>query len=275
MNSFTSASQAFAASVPIGGEILRFDGISKSFQSSHGATPALDNVSLAVRRGEFIALVGPSGCGKTTLLNLIAGLLAADRGTVTYDGAPVRGPNARVGYLTQLDALLPWRTVLGNVALPLEIRRVAKVERLAAARAIIDRVGLKGFERHFPGQLSGGMRKRVALARTLIYQPETLLLDEPFSALDAQTRVVIQKQLQELVRELGLTVMFVTHDIGEAIALSDTIVVFSRRPARIIETLRVPPQPVRSTPRVGATDDATFDHVWALLAGEIDITAGP
>jgi NitT/TauT family transport system ATP-binding protein len=275
MNSFTSTAQAFAASVPISGEIIRFDGISKSFRSNHGDTPALDNISLTVRRGGFIALVGPSGCGKTTLLNLIAGLLSADRGNVVYDGASVRGPNARVGYLTQLDALLPWRTVLGNVALPLEIRRVAKVERLKAAQAIIDRVGLKGFERHFPGQLSGGMRKRVALARTLIYQPETLLLDEPFSALDAQTRLVIQKQLQELVRELGLTVILVTHDIAEAIALSDTIVVFSRRPARIIETIRVPPQPVRSTPRLGSTDDATYDHVWALLADEIDITAGP
>jgi NitT/TauT family transport system ATP-binding protein len=274
MNNVVNAAQAFANSVPIGDDIICLDRVSKSFPGRHGDTRALDNVSLDVRRGSFAALVGPSGCGKTTLLNLIAGLLPADQGTVTYGGAAVRGPNARVGYLTQLDALLPWRTALGNVAVPLEIRRLPRRERLEAASAIIDRVGLKGFERHYPGQLSGGMRKRVALARTLIYRPETLLLDEPFSALDAQTRVVIQRQLQDLVRELGLTVVLVTHDINEAIALSDTIVVFSRRPARIIETIPVPPQPARAAPRAGTSNDATYDRVWELLADEIDITAG-
>jgi NitT/TauT family transport system ATP-binding protein len=274
MNNVVNAAQAFANSVPFGDDIIRLDRISKGFPGRHGDTRALDNVSLDVRRGSFAALVGPSGCGKTTLLNLIAGLLPPDQGTVIYGGAAVRGPNARVGYLTQLDALLPWRTVLGNVALPLEIRRLPRRERLEAASAIIDRVGLKGFERHYPGQLSGGMRKRVALARTLIYRPETLLLDEPFSALDAQTRVVIQRQLQDLVRELGLTVVLVTHDINEAIALSDTIVVFSRRPARIIETIRVPSQPARAAPRAGTSNDTTYDRVWELLADEIDITAG-
>jgi NitT/TauT family transport system ATP-binding protein len=274
MNSVINAAQAFASSVPFGDDVIRLDRISKGFPSRHGDTRALDNVSLDVRRGSFAALVGPSGCGKTTLLNLIAGLLPPDQGTLIYGGAAVRGPNARVGYLTQLDALLPWRTVLGNVVLPLEIRRVPRRERLEAASAIIDRVGLKGFERHYPGQLSGGMRKRVALARTLIYRPETLLLDEPFSALDAQTRVVIQRQLQDLVRDLGLTVVLVTHDINEAIALADTIVVFSRRPARIIETIRVPPQPARAVARAGTSNNATYDRVWELLADEIDITAG-
>jgi NitT/TauT family transport system ATP-binding protein len=262
----------------IGSDIIRFDGVSKSFRNGasarrSGATRAIEGVSFSVRKGSFVALIGPSGCGKTTLLNLIAGLLPADQGSVIYDGAPVRGPNARVGYLTQLDALLPWRSVLGNVTLPLEIRQVPRRERIEAAVAIIKRVGLEGFERHFPGQLSGGMRKRVALARTLIYRPETLLLDEPFSALDAQTRVVIQRQLQTLAHELGLTIVLVTHDLNEAIALSDTIIVFSRRPARIIETMRVPNQQARRAPRIGDGAGALHDRIWTLLADQIDITA--
>jgi NitT/TauT family transport system ATP-binding protein len=254
--------------------VISFAGISKRFVSAQGSTPALDNVSLDVRRGEFVALIGPSGCGKTTLLNLTAGLLSPDSGTVTYDGAEVRGANTRVGYLTQLDALLPWRSVLANVALPLEIRRVPKGERLEQARLIIERVGLKGFERHLPGQLSGGMKKRVALARTLIYKPETLLLDEPFSALDAQTRVVIQRQLQELVRERGLTVLLVTHDIGEAIALADTIAVFSKRPARLLETIRVTQAPGRKLGPALRSNDAIHDHVWGLLSKEFDMAIG-
>jgi NitT/TauT family transport system ATP-binding protein len=273
MSSIVSAARAFAAAVPLASDIVRITGVSKSFAGNGAGTPALDNVSLDVRRGSFMALVGPSGCGKTTLLNLIAGLLPPDQGTILYDGAPVRGANTRVGYLTQLDALLPWRTVLSNVALPLEIRRLPKQKRHEAAAAIIERVGLKGFERHYPGQLSGGMRKRAAIARTLIYQPETLLLDEPFSALDAQTRLMIQRQLQDIVRELGLTVVLVTHDISEAIALSDTIAVFSRRPARILETIHVPQHAARAVTRTGAGNDPISDRIWNLLAAEIDITA--
>jgi NitT/TauT family transport system ATP-binding protein len=274
MSNIVNAVQVFAVEEPLGGDIIRLDRVSKRFSGRHADTRALDNVSLDVPRGSFVALVGPSGCGKTTLLNLVAGLLSPDQGTVVYDGAAVRGPNARVGYLTQLDALLPWRTVLSNVTLPLEIRRVPKQKRVDEAAAIIDRVGLKGFERHYPGQLSGGMRKRVALARTLIYQPETLLLDEPFSALDAQTRVVIQTQLQAIVRDLRLTVVLVTHDITEAIALADTIVVFSRRPARILESIRVPPPPARPAARGGVGNDPTYERVWKLLADQIDITDG-
>lgn len=280
MNSTSNIVQAFEHSRQPGSDIIRFDRVSKTFNQGrfgkNGArTHALENVNFRVPRGSFVTLIGPSGCGKTTLLSLIAGLLPADHGGVIYDGAPVHGPNSRVGYLTQLDALLPWRTVLGNVTLPLEIRRVSRRERLDAAGAIIKRVGLAGFERHFPSQLSGGMRKRVALARTLIYRPETLLLDEPFSALDAQTRVVIQRQVEELAREFGLTVVLVTHDINEAIAMSDTIVVFSRRPARIIETINVSKQRIRHTPRIGGSADTFYDHIWALLAEQIDVAATP
>jgi len=250
---------------------IAFDQVSKGFRSHGRFTQALENVSLEVRRGEFVSLVGPSGSGKTTLLNLAAGLLRPDAGQLEYGGAKLTGPNTQVGYLTQDDALLPWRSVLANVALPLEVRGVGRPERLEAARRIIARVGLKDFEKHFPAQLSGGMRKRVALARTLVYRPETLLLDEPFSALDAQTRLVIQKQLRELVSELGLTVLLVTHDLHEAIALSDTIVVFSRRPARILETLEVPQPAGRDILRPRAADEQIYLKIWDLLADDSDL----
>jgi NitT/TauT family transport system ATP-binding protein len=250
---------------------ISFDQISKGFRSHGRFTQALENVSLEVRRGEFVSLVGPSGSGKTTLLNLTAGLLRPDAGQLEYAGAKLTGPNTQVGYLTQDDALLPWRSVLANVALPLEVRGVGRPERIEAARRIIARVGLKDFEKHFPAQLSGGMRKRVALARTLVYRPETLLLDEPFSALDAQTRLVIQKQLRELVGELGLTVLLVTHDLHEAIALADTIVVFSRRPARILETLEVPQPADRDILRPRAADEQIYLKIWDLLADDSDL----
>ena len=250
---------------------IAFDQVSKGFRSHGRFTQALENVSLEVRRGEFVSLVGPSGSGKTTLLNLAAGLLRPDAGQLEYGGAKLTEPNTQVGYLTQDDALLPWRSVLANVALPLEVRGVGRPERLEAARRIIARVGLKDFEKHFPAQLSGGMRKRVALAHTLVYRPETLLLDEPFSALDAQTRLVIQKQLRELVSELGLTVLLVTHDLHEAIALSDTIVVFSRRPARILETLEVPQPAGRDILRPRAADEQIYLKIWDLLADDSDL----
>jgi NitT/TauT family transport system ATP-binding protein len=250
--------------------MIAFDDVSKAFASKQGLTQALDKVSLKIGRGQFVALVGPSGCGKTTLLNLIAGLVTADAGRVLYGADEVHSPNARVGYLTQLDALLPWRSVLSNVALPLEIRHVPKAERLRRARDIISRVGLEGFESHYPAQLSGGMRKRVAIARTLVYNPETLLLDEPFSALDAQTRIVIQRQLQDLVKELGLTVLLVTHDINEAVSLADTVVVFSKRPARVLETIDI-----GGTNRSAArkSEDPLYERIWGLLANQIDIAA--
>ena len=215
--------------------MLAFDGVSHRF----GDLPVLERIDLKIARGGFVALVGPSGCGKTTLLNLAAGLMQPDAGAVHYDGARLLRPNTSAGYLTQDDALLPWRDVLANVALPLEIKGIDRKTRFARARDIIAKVGLAGFEHHRPSELSGGMRKRVSLARTLIYRPETLLLDEPFGALDAQTRVLMQKQLLDLYGEFGLTVLLVTHDIGEAIALADRIVLLTARPGRIAEVLDV------------------------------------
>lgn len=240
---------------------LQFQGVSRSLAS----LAVLQSVELTVKHGSFVALVGPSGCGKTTLLNLAAGLAQPDAGVVLYNGRPLLKPNTDAGYLTQDDALLPWRDVLSNVALPLEVKKVAKAVRTEAARRIIGKVGLAGFERHRPGQLSGGMRKRVSLARTLIYQPATLLLDEPFGALDAQTRLLMQNQLLELTRELGLTVLLVTHDIGEAIALADRVILLTARPARIAEVLDVSQADRRDLNRE-KREHTLYSRIWDHLA---------
>ena len=177
---------------------------------------AVDGIDIEVADRSFTALVGPSGCGKSTVLNMVAGLLNPTQGTVAYDGKPVAGPNVRVGYMTQKDTLLPWRTVEDNIGIAFELacRRIPKPEQRDRVREIIELVGLKGFEKHYPSELSGGMRKRAAFARMLIYEPETLLLDEPFGALDAQLRLIMQQELLRLVERRQMTVILVTHDLS-------------------------------------------------------------
>ena len=225
---------------------IQLAGVDKQFQVGDKTITALSTTSLDIRESEFVALVGPSGCGKSTVLNLIAGLLRPSHGTVTYNQQPFEGLNQYVGYMTQRDTLLPWRTVADNigVALELQCRPTSKSERRDRIDQMIELVGLKGFENHKPGELSGGMRKRVSLARTLIYEPETLLMDEPFGALDAQLKMIMHDQLQQLTRARNMTVVFVTHDLGEAITLADRVVVFSGRPGKIRAIRDVPfPQP--------------------------------
>jgi len=214
---------------------IEFLGAAKRFSARGNEIEALTPTDLSIAREEFVALVGPSGCGKSTMLNLAAGLLEPSAGTVLYDGVPVHGPNRRVGYMTQKDTLLPWRSAADNIRIALELRCRATPRAEAAERVaqMIDLVGLTGFESHFPAELSGGMRKRVAMARSLIYEPETLLLDEPFGALDAQLKLLLLDELQQLTRNRRMTVLFVTHDLGEAITLADRIVVFSARPGRV------------------------------------------
>jgi NitT/TauT family transport system ATP-binding protein len=219
--------------------LIEFRGVDKAFQVDSGLRPAVEGVELQVASGEVVTLVGPSGCGKSTLLNMTAGLFAPSRGEVRYAGAPVQGLNLKVGYMTQQDHLLPWRTVLDNIALPLEVRGLDRRAREARARELVALVGLEGFEAYYPSQVSGGMRKRCALARLLAQDPETLLMDEPFGALDAQLRLALQIELLRLVRALGKTVLFVTHDLDEAIALADRCAVFVGRPGRIMCTLEV------------------------------------
>lgn len=245
---------------------ILFRGIHVSF----GRMDVVRDVGFEVARGEFVSLIGPSGCGKTTFLNLAAGINAPDDGTVEYGGRPLMRANTKAGYLTQEDALLPWRDVLSNVALPLEIKGVKRSEREDRAHQILGKFGLAGFERHRPSQLSGGMRKRVSLARTLIYQPETLLLDEPFGALDAQTRILIQEELLSICDELNLTVLLVTHDIAEAIGLSDRVVLFSRRPATVCNILKMHHGPDRKLTHVEPENEKYFDEIWEHLRCQAD-----
>ena len=204
-------------------------------------TPAIGNISCSVEAGEFVSFVGPSGCGKTTLLMTIAGLLAPSSGRVIVNGKKVDGPPANLVLLFQEynKSLFAWRTVLGNVRFGLEARGDRSSRALAKARSLIDLVGLKGFENHHPWELSGGMQQRVAIARALAYEPEVLLMDEPFGSLDALTRLELEDTLLELWSELKTTILFITHDIEEAIYLSDRIWVLSRRPSQIIEDLRI------------------------------------
>lgn len=219
--------------------MLGFYGVSKVFSSRDGDLVAIRDVSLVVDRNQIVTLVGPSGCGKSTLLNLIAGLMQPTTGEVRYKGEIVTGIHSDVGYMTQNDHLLPWRTVAKNIAVPLEIRGLSAGDIRTRVGELIEIVGLNGFENAYPTQVSGGMRKRTALARTLAYDPQTLLMDEPFGALDAQLRTHLQGELLRLCRKLEKTVLFVTHDLDEAIALADRCAVFSGRPGTIAEMIDV------------------------------------
>jgi NitT/TauT family transport system ATP-binding protein len=204
---------------------------------------------------------------------MVAGLLAPSTGTVLYDGAPVTGPNHRVGYMTQKDTLLPWRNTVDNirVALELKCRPTSRSEAAGRAAQMIDLVGLTGFEQHYPSELSGGMRKRVALARTLIYEPETLLMDEPFGALDAQLRLLMLDQLQRLVQMRQMTVLFVTHDLGEAITLADRIIIFSARPGTIRAVRDIPIERPRDVFKVRFSREFALLHeeLWNELKDEV------
>ena len=233
-----------------------------------GSTRALDRVSLAVNDGEFVSIVGPSGCGKSTMLNVIAGLLAPAEGSTHVAGIDGNGAGSRIGYMFQKDTLLPWATALENVCLPMDVKGARDWHK---ARALIQLVDLTGFEAHYPRQLSGGMRKRVQLARLLAQDPEVLLMDEPFGALDAQTRLIIQEEFLKIWERQRKTVLFVTHDLQEAIALSDRVVLISARPGRIKATYAVDlPRPrhmenVLAHPRFLAL----FQEIWASLKQEV------
>jgi len=254
--------------------MIELAGVSKEFQTRGKRTRALDPVDISVSEHEFVALLGPSGCGKSTVLNMVAGLLAPTTGKVSYRGAPVAGPNGRVGYMTQKDTLLPWRTVADNVGIALELqcRAVTPAQRRERVAQALDLVGLTGFDAHFPAELSGGMRKRAALARMLVYEPETLLLDEPFGALDAQLKIVMHQELLRLTRLRGMTVLFVTHDLSEAIALADRILVFSGRPGHIRSSHAVPFGPDRDvlTVQFEPAFAALYQELWTELKPEIE-----
>ena len=237
---------------------------------------ALSQVSLSIEEGEFIVVVGPSGCGKTTLINAIAGLVKPTSGTILVDGEPVTRPGPDRSMVFQDYALLPWRTVVANVRFGVEMQRGLR-GRVGAAeiQQAIDLVGLQGFEHSYPHQLSGGMRQRVGLARALVAQPKVLLMDEPFAALDAMTREVMQGELESIIAKSRQTVIFITHSIDEAIALGDRIVVASARPGRIREIIPVDlPRPRREYDVKSHPGFAVLrEHLWTLLREEAVIHA--
>jgi NitT/TauT family transport system ATP-binding protein len=252
---------------------IEFRGVSKHFLKDEAVVPVLSDVTLSVGTGQFVALVGPSGCGKSTLLNLVSGLVRPSAGTVLYQGDPVKTVNSRVGYVTQRDNLVPWRTVLANLELPLELRGVPRPERIARARELVAQVGLGGFENHYPSELSGGMRKRVSLARAFIYGAKTLLMDEPFGALDAQLKLLIEAELMRLWQASRQTILYVTHDLHEAIVLADWVIVFSARPARIraIQPIDIPrPRDLTDT-RFLPEFRHLHETLWELLRPEASL----
>lgn len=222
--------------------VLQLQGVVRAFTSRSAGTPpfiAVSNLSFKVDQGEFVSIVGPSGCGKSTLLNLVAGLDEPSEGTVSLHGTPVAGPSANVGFMLQKDLLLPWRTVLRNVEFGLEARNMSGAERRERALRELKRCRLLEFADRYPYQISGGQRQRAALARTLAIDPDLVLLDEPFSALDAQTKLVLQRSFAETIASSGLTTLLITHDLSEAVAMSDRILVMSDRPGRIVEEIDV------------------------------------
>jgi NitT/TauT family transport system ATP-binding protein len=220
---------------------VQLEGISKKFDTRDGGSVhALETIDADVDKGKFVAIVGPSGCGKSTLLNIVAGLEKPSTGTVRVDGEIVKGPRRSLGVVFQEDSSLPWRTVLDNVRLGLEVEGLPKAEQHRRAQEMVDLVGLSGFEKAYPRELSGGMRQRVAIARTLALDPAILLMDEPFGALDPQTRLMIGVELLRMWSTTDKTVLFVTHDIQEAVLLSQEVWVMSYRPATITQRLDVP-----------------------------------
>jgi NitT/TauT family transport system ATP-binding protein len=221
--------------------IIAFNAVSKRFVNNTKGTDvlAVTDVSFAVERAEVVSIIGPSGCGKSTLLNMGSGLAPPTTGEVFVAGELVTRPNPRVAFMLQKDLLMPWRTINQNIEFGLELRKVAASERSAVSDKLIAQCRLTGFGASYPHQLSGGMRQRAALARTLAVDPDVLLMDEPFSALDAQTKMILQQDLARTVKAEGKTVLFITHDLVEAVALSDRILVMSERPGTIIETITV------------------------------------
>lgn len=241
--------------------------IREHYQDVSGETEALCDISFSVERGEFVSIVGPSGCGKSTLLSLIAGLLRPSAGEIRVDGVPVTGPSPSVGYMLQKDNLLPWRTVYRNVLLGLELQHRLTADTAARADRLLQTYGLWEFRDRYPSQLSGGMRQRAALIRTLAAGPSLLLLDEAFSALDYQTRLTVTEDVYRILRREQVATLMVTHDISESISMGDRVIILSERPAVISEILRIdfplPRTPLRC--RNSPLFSRYFDHIWKEL----------
>ncbi len=243
--------------------LLALDHVDLIYQTEKNETEAVRDLDLTVDEGEFIALVGPSGCGKTTVLSMIAGLIPPTRGTVTVDGTPVRSKSGDVGYMLQRDNLFEWRTIENNVFLGLAVQKKLTPENRRYAIEMLDKYGLGEFRKAYPTELSGGMRQRAALIRTLAFKPKLLLLDEPFSAVDFQTRMTVCDDVYSIIKSEGKTALLVTHDISEAVSMADRIIVLTKRPATVKTIFKVDidaPTPLkkRESPRFSEW----FDRVW-------------
>ena len=242
---------------------------SKIFKKDGKEFFALKNASLQIEEGKFVSIIGPSGCGKSTLFNIIAGLIPPTTGNVFLDGKDIVGKNGYVGYMLQKDLLLPWRTILHNVILGLEVKGIRKKEAIDRAMPLLEKYGLGGFENHYPDELSGGMRQRAALLRTLLYDQDIILLDEPFGALDAQTRLMMQEWLLQIWGDFKKTVLFITHDIDEAIFLSDEIYILTQRPGTVKEKVAVPLQRPRNEQTILSQDFIELKkHVLNVLKSD-------
>ena len=252
--------------MPAADPILVVENIVKRFVTQDGVLTAVDDVSFNVMPGEFLAVIGPSGCGKSTLFNVIGGLLDGYDGRVSVGGETVRGPHPSIGMIFQEESTFPWRTVIDNVAFPLEIAGMAKAERMERGRHFINLVGLNGFERRYPAELSGGMRQRVSMARTLASEPKILLMDEPFAALDEQTRLLLGDKVLQIQQELKQTTLLITHNLTEAVQLSDRILVMTYRPGRTKRIVEIKlPRP--RTSEIVSSDD--FGHYVAQIWGDL------
>jgi ABC-type nitrate/sulfonate/bicarbonate transport system ATPase subunit len=247
--------------------MLELAGVSKTFESKRGeAVVALTPVTLSIPQGRFLTILGPSGCGKSTIFNIIAGLEMPSAGTVTMDGTSIIGMSGVVSYMLQKDLLLPWRSIVDNVILGMEIDRVPKAEAKARALPLLARYGLGGFEDRYPAELSGGMRQRAALLRTMLCDRDVILLDEPFAALDAQTRADMQEWLLDVWDDFKKTVIFVTHDVDEGVYLSDEVVMMSGRPGRIVERVAIElARPRKRTVITSPAFTAYKEHFLGLL----------
>jgi NitT/TauT family transport system ATP-binding protein len=255
--------------VPSPSGILVVDTVAKEFATPDGPLVAIDRVSLSVEPGEFLAVIGPSGCGKSTLFNIIGGLVDDYRGTVTVAGETVRGPHPAIGMVFQEESTFPWRSVIENVAFPLEIAGLPKAERRDKARRFIALVGLDGFENRYPAELSGGMRQRVAIARTLASQPKILLMDEPFASLDEQTRLLLGDKVLQIQQDLRQTTLLITHNITEAVQLSDRVLVMTYRPGKVKRIIDIElPRPRTSAIVSSEAFGRYVAQIWSDLRDE-------
>ena len=249
-------------------KFIKITDVNHTYFTKTTAVTALSDISFEVEQGEFVSLLGPSGCGKTTLLSIIAGLIKPTEGVVTLEGKPINRAKNDIGYMLQQDYLFPWKTIEQNIQMGLKLNGLLSEEKKQYTKSLLEKMGLKGVEQHFPRQLSGGMRQRVALVRTLATEPKILMLDEPFSALDFQTKLKLEDLVFGTLKSFGKTAILVTHDIGEAIAMSDRIYLFSAHPGQLHKTFIVPEE-LRKLAPFEARNHETFQHLFQKVWKEL------